>query len=96
MVFGLNNHGQCVLPLNCSKKAVVQVSCGGLHTGVLFEDGSVELFGSNKDGQCNCPNLSGTKVVQISCGGRHTGIVTEDYKISLFGSNHENQCNDKY
>jgi len=57
---------------------ITQVACGGMHTAIMLDDGSVSVFGYNKDNQCDVPNLLDNKVISISCGGRHTALLTQD------------------
>lgn len=60
---------------------------------MVIEDGSVLLFGDNKKGQCNCPNLGDRRVVQASCGNEHTCLLLDDGSVRLFGCNKWKQCN---
>ena len=49
----------------------IQVSCGIYHTAILKSDETIELFGSNEDGQLDKP--SDVSVYNfISCGSYHT------------------------
>ena len=72
---------------NLNGRIINQISFGDVHTGILFNDGSVELFGLNSHGQCTIPNLNGLKVTQLSCGGLHTGLILIDNTVILFGCN---------
>ena len=68
-------------------RRVVQASCSGIHTCILLEDGSVFLFGDNKFGQCDVPNLRGHRVVQAVCGIYHTCLLLDDGSVCIFGNN---------
>jgi len=48
-----------------------------LHTGFLFEDGSLQFIGSNIEVQFNIPKIT-KKIKSISCGVTHTGLLLED------------------
>lgn len=58
------------------------------NTVVLKDDGSVALFGSNKNGQCNLPNLANTRVTQVACGDYNVALLKEDGKVIIISDNH--------
>ena len=66
---------------------VVQVNCGCYHTCIVLKDGSIDIFGSNKFGQLNYPNLGGRQVVYSACGYAYTCIILDDGSVRLFGDN---------
>ena len=51
-LFGCKKDGQCNPP-NLTGIKVVQISCGGRHTGIVTEDYKISIFGSNNENQCN-------------------------------------------
>eukprot|EP01060_Flectonema_neradi_P034823 TRINITY_DN6238_c0_g1_i1.p1 TRINITY_DN6238_c0_g1~~TRINITY_DN6238_c0_g1_i1.p1 ORF type:complete len:395 (+),score=51.60 TRINITY_DN6238_c0_g1_i1:167-1186(+) len=58
------------------------ISCGGIHTAVLMEDGGVECWGRCHE-RIRPP---ARKIVSISAGGSHTLVLTNDGKVSAFGN----------
>lgn len=46
-LFGFNNDGQCDIDKSDKDNRVIQLKCGGLLTGYMFEDGSVRFVGSD-------------------------------------------------
>ena len=59
----------------------------GNHTGLLFVDKTVELFGRNLFKQCDTISLKeNNKLIKyISCGYDHTGVVYENNTVKLIG-----------
>lgn len=80
----------------------VQLACGSFHSAVRTREGSVYLFGSDKDGQCGetsggaDPEMvdldtdegdeADEEVVQVACGGAHTVLLTESGKVWVAGA----------
>ncbi|BGO91977.1 hypothetical protein NBRC10512_001070 [Rhodotorula toruloides] len=85
----------------------VQLACGSFHSAVRTREGSVYLFGSDKDGQCGetsggaDPEMvdldtdegdeADEEVVQVACGGAHTVLLTESGKVWVAGANHHGE-----
>ena len=83
-----------------SNSGAIQVACGGVHTAVLFEDGTVKTFGDNRHGQLgngtttesripiNVTNIgSNSGAIQVACGGGHTAVLFENGVVITFGWN---------
>jgi alpha-tubulin suppressor-like RCC1 family protein len=78
---------------NLQTKAV-QVSCGNLHTAVLFSNGAIALLGNNANGQCAAGNLrNDLKAVRVACGAAHTVVLYENGLVMAVGDNFSGQCN---
>ena len=45
----------------------------------------IEIFGKNKDGQCNIPDLERKRVVNAAIGEYNTCLVLEDGTIRFLG-----------
>ena len=112
--FGINDFGQLglgdedvrdiptlvTIPGDLKVKAV---SCGGVHTVIITEDGNLYSFGFNYFGQLglgdtterNVPMLvnvpNGSKVKVVGCGDDHTIIITENGALYSFGRNESGQ-----
>lgn len=95
MFHGFNEYSQCNPSIQSSSgKRAIQISCGLFHSGILFDDGSVDLFGNRCKGQCKTELLpSNLKIIQISCGGYHTAFIFEDGSYKIIGNNDQGQCN---
>ena len=85
---------------------IIKVSCGGYHTGAITEDGSLYMWGFNRNGQVgdgSTVNKSkpvlikikgNPRFVKVSCGESHTGAVTEDGNLYMWGSNRSYELGD--
>ncbi len=114
--FGWNKHGQLGLDSaqttysspteikNFDLSAVSHVSCGGGHTAVVLNDGTVWTAGSNTCGQCGQGNLDdvraftqvkhvfGSKAVALTkCGEEFTIFVTQSQQVFGCGLNNAGQ-----
>ncbi|BGP32659.1 hypothetical protein JCM10296v2_004440 [Rhodotorula toruloides] len=84
----------------------VELACGSSHSAVRTREGSVYLFGSDKDAQCGGtgggaePDMvdleaegeqADEEVVQVACGGAHTVLLTASGKVWVAGANHDGQ-----
>ena len=77
------------------------ISCGGLHTALLAQDGSVLVCGDNKYGQLGLGHNNTVDSFQkvplvspsltISSGSYHTAIVSQDGSLWMCGRNDEGQ-----
>ncbi|GAA5973863.1 hypothetical protein JCM11641_003201 [Rhodosporidiobolus odoratus] len=79
----------------------VTISCGAFHSAILTKDGSVYLFGSNKEGQLGLGSLGGVEpeslelpeeageVKQIACGGGYSVVLTEAGEVWAAGASAE-------
>ncbi|KAK1127849.1 hypothetical protein K0M31_003340 [Melipona bicolor] len=78
----------------------VHVACGGHHTVILAENGSLYCTGSNSTGQLGLGTkmtelhtpkllprgaLRNEKIARVSCGESHTAVVTESGKLYTCG-----------
>lgn len=79
-----------------------QLACGAFHSAVQTRDGSVYLFGSDKEGQCGGtgggaePEMVDLEadegasveedVVQIACGGAYTALLTASGQLWVAGA----------
>jgi alpha-tubulin suppressor-like RCC1 family protein len=83
---------------------IKSVACGGYHTALLYDDGSVSTMGWNDRGQLgiglpdssfNQPqpvNLGiGNTAIAISCGFEHTAVLLSDGRVQTFGRGSEGQ-----
>ena len=88
------------------RKKPIKIEAGYEHVLVLNEDGTVESWGSDYDGQCDAGKSNQTKVpeglsnvISIAAGGFHSVALKEDGTIVCWGSNTDfyrresNQCN---
>jgi len=101
---GIINTLQPMIGLPTGIKAVA-ISCGYVHTVVLFADGSIYGTGANGNGQLGLGTIggtintlqpmiglpSGTKAVAISCGAYHTLVLFADGSIYGTGWNNNGQ-----
>jgi len=110
--FGNNYNGQLGLgnttsPYNTPTlisglSSIKQIACGGYHSLVLLNDGTVKACGQNTYGQLGLgntnvgyttptliPSLSNVK--QISCGGSHSLALLNDGTVKSFGMNTNGQ-----
>jgi hypothetical protein len=91
--WGLNNHGQCTMPIGLSQ--IVQVAAGGSSSQgfslALNDAGTVYAWGNNEYGQCNVP-FDLHNVVYIAAGKEHSLAITRDTRVVAWGRNDKNQC----
>jgi alpha-tubulin suppressor-like RCC1 family protein len=93
---GINIPG-IVLGIECA----LSVACGGEHTAVLLQNGTVMTFGDNTYGQLGdgtneqrnepvtvCQIINATAV---ACGTSHTAVILENGTICTFGLNSNGQ-----
>jgi regulator of chromosome condensation len=79
-------------------KNVVQVSCGGVHTVVLTDEGHIYSWGCNDEGALGrsidsvdeyCPglvdHLKDVRIVQVSAGDSHTVALSESGDVYCCG-----------
>lgn len=85
-VIGKEDNGCCDIPKMTKK--IIQIACGNEHTGLLFEDYSVKLFGKTNYNRCKIPKLpKNIHVRSITCGGFHSGLILSDGSCLFFGLN---------
>jgi E3 ubiquitin-protein ligase HERC4 len=87
-------------PKKIGSKALYAV-CGGLHSGVVVEDGRVYMWGLNRNGQTGTgakgefvldPKLIDTVEInrrmpkKLICGRNHTCLLTEDGRVYSWGA----------
>ena len=80
---------------------IVQVVCGGSHSGALTEKGHVFMWGLNRNGQCggaakadsileprlvDMSGLEGRVAASIVCGRNHSAMVTNDGRVYSWGA----------
>ncbi len=73
---------------------VIQISCGGRHTGAVTEGGKFYIWGANDKGQIGDGTMSYHKkpmlilkdTAQISCGKESTGVVSKDGRLYMWGN----------
>ena len=83
-----------------SGKTPIAISCGGYHTIVLMNDGTLYGTGANDDGQLGINTIvdkkiltamtnmpSGKTPIAISCGGFHTIVLMNDGTVYGTGQN---------
>jgi len=105
--FGMNTQGQLGLgntttPITTptlipNLSNAKQISCGGNHSLILLNDGTVKVFGYNGNGQLglgnttqqNSPTLipSLSNVKQVVCGDSHSLVLLNDGTVKGFGYN---------
>ena len=97
---GLNdvsNRSTVVSVLNICSQAVA-VACGGFHTAILMNDGTVRVCGLNDFGALGQNNLSTrstvvsvlnicSQAVAVACGFYHTAILMNDGTVRVCGAN---------
>jgi len=101
--FGRLGHGN---ERNCSPRVIEslvgkrpkQIACGGFHTAVITEDGSMYTFGGGEHGQLGHGDkvnkvkptlvsaLEGIMISQITCGWSHSVALTLNGKIYSWGN----------
>ena len=77
---------------------IIAVSCGGAHTAILKNNGTVFTFGITSDGRLGQGNISSniltpieisgnhTDIIAVSCGDSHTAILKNNGTVFTFGS----------
>mmetsp|Transcript_22585 Transcript_22585/g.21799 ORF Transcript_22585/g.21799 Transcript_22585/m.21799 type:complete len:482 (-) Transcript_22585:334-1779(-) len=80
---------------------VVQIACGGSHSGVVTERGTVFMWGLNKQGQCGLgskevesvsepspldSSMKSVKVRSLVCGRNHSAILTDKGGVYTYGA----------
>lgn len=78
-------------------EVVIQVSCGGYHTGCLTDDKKALTWGLGLQGRLGhgdtqdvftpklIESLAGLPIREISCGGHHTAALLTTGKLYMFG-----------
>ncbi len=77
---------------------IIAVSCGGKHTAILKNNGTVLTFGDNVKGQLGINSTSDaltpmeisgnhTDIIAVSCGSEHTAILKNNGTVFTFGNN---------
>merc|ERR1711908_1440 len=59
----------------------------------MGQDGTINAFGRNAEGQCNVPADVRGQCVGVAAGDYHTVALLKDGTINAFGDNGESQCN---
>ena len=70
---------------NLGERRVVHAALGFLFTCLVLDDGSIRLFGDDRQGQSTAPDLGDRLVVQAACGKRHTCLLLDDGSVRIFG-----------
>lgn len=69
---------------------LVDVSVGTNHACAVLDDGAVQCWGENDDGECDVP--TGVRFTRVAVGAFHScGILAEDGRIACWGGNSEAQ-----
>jgi hypothetical protein len=68
--WGRNDFGQCTVPALLGTP--VEIVAGGLHTGVRYADGRIQLWGWNDFGKCTPPEHLGIVSQLAAASGYHT------------------------
>ena len=96
----LNNRSTVVSVLGISSQAIA-VACGGNHTAILMNDGTVRICGFNSSGQLGQNDLNNrstvvsvlgisSQAIAVACGVSHTAILMNDGTVRVCGAN--SQC----
>ena len=85
--------------------AIRGVSCGGLHTAMVTEDGRLYTWGDGRKGELGhnhdptskqtpriVESLEHVFVAAVSCGGSHTLALTDNGALYSFGLSRNGQC----
>lgn len=56
----------------------MNISIGHLHTGILYYNGKVELFGFSNYGQINIELLKNENILDLDLGGFHSGVIYKE------------------
>lgn len=51
------------------------LSLGTFHTGLLYEEGYINLFGLNNLGQCDLDGIRNESIQSLSLGAVHTALL---------------------
>lgn len=96
------HNGSTNLPAQVSKfpgSYVKEIACGGRHSAVVTDAGTLLTFGWGLYGQCglgttndqlrptSLPSLSGIQIERIAAGLWHTMCITIDGRVYVFGGN---------
>lgn len=80
---------------------VIQVVCGGSHSGALTERGQVFMWGLNRNGQCGVSSkadsvlepkpvdmsgLEGRQATSVVCGRNHSAMLTTEGRVYSWGA----------
>jgi alpha-tubulin suppressor-like RCC1 family protein len=81
---------------------VIQIVCGGSHSGALTERGQVFMWGLNRNGQCGVSDkagdsiqepkpvdmsrLEGEQATSVVCGRNHSAMVTAEGRVYCWGA----------
>ena len=79
-----------------------KISLGCAHSGVITEDGSLYMWGRNRDGELgdgtteerSNPVKIMDHVRSVSLGGCHSGAITEDGSLYMWGNNGSGELGD--
>ena len=72
----------------------VQISAGANHTMARASDGSVVVWGLDRNGQCGVPALpSGLTYLKVSAGTDHCAAIRSDGSCVAWGNDFFGQCN---
>lgn len=111
-LFGLNIYGQLGTSINTTTnnpnpvpillniENIVLVECGGNHTVIALQNGSVLSFGNNQRGQLGNGELTGSfinfepqtvlgisNIISVSCGNEFTAFLLSDGGVATCGIN---------
>ena len=90
---GMNEDGQCNIPLLGEGLSYTQVSAGYRQTWLLKSDGSVIACGNTKSKIVDLPTLDeGVSYIQVSAGQSHAVLLQSDGRAVACGRAIENQC----
>jgi alpha-tubulin suppressor-like RCC1 family protein len=77
--------------------AIISVSCGSFHTGIIAQDFMLYIFGDPISGGSSLssviwdPKRIGSGTFSVSCGGKHTAFIGTDGQLYTFGSGRNGQ-----
>ena len=93
VAIGLNEQGECDIPLLPDGVTYTKVSAGFDHTVLLRSDGCAVAIGCNISGQCDLPALDdGMTYIDISAGFAYTVLLRSDGSSVAVGSSSCGQC----
>lgn len=98
---GLNDqkNRSCLTELHLETTSkIIQVASGHTFTIVLFEDGSMQTFGTRGDIVYKVPTSiiifnNKTKIIKVAAGCSHVLLLTDDKKVYGFGSSYNYELN---
>lgn len=74
------------------------ISCGDYHTGAITEDGSLWMWGTNRDGQLGNGTKDGQPPIKVmdsiawvSCSDNYTAAIKTDGSLWMWGKNYNGQ-----